>query len=127
MKISLLAVLFFVSNLLAIEHPVTISLAKQSSGEYSLRVQVPAGFGIQREAPNRILLSGEGNLKVLNADLNFRGKPSLEKMEYFKKVDDMKVTVSGKGKLNINAKIFYCDFTKNICIPGQIQKTAEIN
>ncbi|MCE9499381.1 MAG: hypothetical protein K8R21_02590 [Leptospira sp.] len=122
-----ISLLFLFNQIFANEHPVTIQITKQNEGVYALRVQVPSGFGIQREAPNRILLSTDGDLKITKADLIFRGKPMSEKKEYFRVVEDMKLNLSGKGKLNINAKIFYCDFSKNICIPGQVQTSGEIN
>lgn len=114
--------------------PVEIKLLKEEvkkkSGvktEYYLQVTVPDGYGIQREAPNRILLSGEDGLKIKKVDTTFKGKTNLKKPEYFDYVDKMPVKLSGKGNLLINAKIFYCDFEKNICIPAKINKKEIIN
>ncbi len=121
--------LFFIFSqyIFAIDHPVNFELRKIKEGEYGLRVSVPKEFGIQRDVPNRILLSGENGLSIVKADLNFRGGVHPDKKEYFNRVDEMKIFLKGKGKLLINAKIFYCDFKKNICIPGNLQKTEIVD
>lgn len=119
--------LFLSQSIFAIEHPVNFEFRKISGNEYGLKVSVPKGFGIQRDVPNRILLSGENGLSVVKADLNFKGGVHPLKKEYFSSVDEMKATLKGKGKLLIHAKIFYCDFNKNICIPANLQKTEIVN
>ncbi len=121
-----LYLLFVSTTVFPIEHPVNFELRKIKPGEYGLTVSVPKQFGIQRDAPNRILLSAESGLDIAKADLTFHGGIHPDKKEYFNRVDEMKVNLKGKGKLLINAKIFYCDFTKNICIPANIQKSEII-
>ncbi|MCK6379720.1 MAG: hypothetical protein L6Q54_00520 [Leptospiraceae bacterium] len=125
MKI-ILIFLFLSTSIFSKDHPIHFEIRKIQGNEYRLSINTPKQYGIQRDVPNRILLSGEDGLSVQKADLNFRGGIHSEKKEYFNKVEDMKITLKGKGKLNINAKIFYCDFQKNICIPANIQKTEII-
>ncbi|MCB1189702.1 MAG: hypothetical protein H7A23_09010 [Leptospiraceae bacterium] len=126
--------LLFFGCLNADETPVEIKLIKEEvkkkssvKTEYYIKVSVPEGYGIQREAPNRILLSGEDGLKIKKVDTAFKGKVNLKKPEYFDYVDKMPLKISGKGNLLINAKIFYCDFEKNICVPAKINKKEMIN
>ncbi|MCP5500891.1 MAG: hypothetical protein H7A25_13370 [Leptospiraceae bacterium] len=123
-SILIFIVFSFFFSLLAESHPVDVSLFKKNKG-YVLRVSVPKDFGIQREAPNRILLSGNG-VQILKANTRFSGPINPSKKDYFKKVNDMPVSLKGKGTLQISGKVFYCDYVKNICQFAKIQKEETI-
>lgn len=102
------------------ESPVRFKLEKGIGEVYFLKVVHPSHFGIQKDAPHRIqIVSGPG-LKVESSDLKLKGKTSPKKKEYFESVEPMPITLKGKGELEIQAKIFYCDYNRNICIPGKI-------
>lgn len=109
------------------QHPVDISIQKKSTNKYKLSVSVPDGFGIQKEAPNRILLSGKDDLKIVKANMKFTGPTNPKKKEYFLKVKAMDFSTNKSGTVLINAKIYYCDYTKNICIPANIQKETKLD
>ncbi|MGJ4786551.1 hypothetical protein EHQ52_12095 [Leptospira koniambonensis] len=113
--------LFMISGLSAEEEsPIKFKIEKSSPSTYLLKVVYPENFGVQKEAPHRILLNAGSGLKVVSADLKLKGKTSTRKKEYFESVDPMQVKLEGKGELEIHAKIFYCDYNRNICIPGKI-------
>ena len=112
--------------LFSMEHPVNVKLVKKQGNNYTLKVSVPDGFGIQREAPNRLLVSGEG-IKVTKADLKFKGPVNSKKNEYFLAVDEMPLVLEGKGILQIQARIYYCDYSKNICINGKMQFKEKVD
>lgn len=118
-KFILLFALLISFPVLAIDHPISVKLVKKSGNNYTLKVSVPEGFGIQRDAPNRLLLGGQG-VNVVKADLLFKGPIHHKKSEYFAYLDDMPLTLSGKGTIQIDARVYYCNFTKNICIPGKM-------
>ncbi|TGK07935.1 hypothetical protein EHO59_07530 [Leptospira semungkisensis] len=102
------------------ENPIKFKLEKSSPNTYQLRLIHPDNFGVQKDAPHRILMNPGPGLKVVSADLKLKGKTSTRKKEYFETVDPMQVKLEGKGDLEIHAKIFYCDYNRNICIPGKI-------
>ncbi|EMK01030.1 hypothetical protein [Leptospira sp. B5-022] len=102
------------------ENPIKFKIEKSSPSVYLLKVAHPENFGIQKEAPHRILLNPGFGLKVVSADLKLKGKTSPRKKEYFESVEPMQIKLEGKGELEIHAKIFYCDYNRNICIPGKI-------
>ncbi|MCR1794226.1 hypothetical protein AB3N61_12770 [Leptospira sp. WS58.C1] len=102
------------------ENPIKFKIEKSSPSVYLLKVAHPENFGIQKEAPHRILLNPGSGLKVVSADLKLKGKTSPRKKEYFESVEPMQIKLEGKGELEIHAKIFYCDYNRNICIPGKI-------
>ncbi|MGJ4744827.1 cell surface protein MPL17 [Leptospira sp. SA-E8] len=113
--------LFLISGLSAEEeNPIKFKIEKSSPSVYLLKVAYPENFGIQKEAPHRILLNAGSGLKVVSADLKLKGKTSTRKKEYFESVEPMQLKLEGKGELEIHAKIFYCDYNRNICIPGKI-------
>lgn len=113
--------LFLISGLSAEEeNPIKFKIEKSSPSVYLLKVVYPENFGVQKEAPHRILLNAGSGLKVVSADLKLKGKTSTRKKEYFESVDPMQLKLEGKGELEIHAKIFYCDYNRNICIPGKI-------
>ncbi|MEM7183097.1 MAG: hypothetical protein AAF518_19460 [Spirochaetota bacterium] len=105
---------------------VSIEVLPDSNAKYKLRVSVPTGFGIQREAPNRILLSGESGLQVVSADTRFQGETNSKKKDYFLYVKDMPIQLQGKGKLLLHGKVFYCDYSLNICKFEKVEKTVMI-
>ncbi|PJZ26562.1 hypothetical protein CH352_05015 [Leptospira hartskeerlii] len=113
--------IFLISGLSAEEeNPIKFKIEKSSPSGYLLKVVYPENFGVQREAPHRILLNPGSGLKVVSADLKLKGKTSVRKKEYFESVEPMQLKLEGKGELEIHAKIFYCDYNRNICIPGKI-------
>ncbi|TGN03354.1 cell surface protein MPL17 [Leptospira dzoumogneensis] len=119
--------LFLISGLSAEEeNPIKFKIEKSSSSGYLLKVVYPENFGVQKEAPHRILLNPGSGLKVVSADLKLKGKTSTRKKEYFESVEPMQVKLEGKGELEIHAKIFYCDYNRNICIPGKILQKETI-
>ncbi|MDZ4725804.1 MAG: hypothetical protein SH817_06590 [Leptospira sp.] len=107
-------------------HPITISLKKEMDGKYNLLLELPPNYGFQREAPHKILLSGTNGVKVKKADLKLNGPIHPSKSEYYEFVKPMPIELSGKGKLDVNAKIYYCNFVKNICIPAKLNETLDI-
>ncbi|MCW7492913.1 hypothetical protein ND861_07880 [Leptospira sp. 2 VSF19] len=107
-------------------HPIDISIKQKSPGKYELEMFLPKDFGFQMEAPHRIFLSGNDGLKVLNADLKLKGPVHPKKPEYFEYVKPLTFQVEGKGKLQLDAKLFYCNFVKNICIPAKVNKSFSI-
>ncbi|EQA44129.1 hypothetical protein LEP1GSC050_4340 [Leptospira broomii serovar Hurstbridge str. 5399] len=102
------------------ESPVKFKLEKGIGETYFLKIVHPSNFGIQKDAPHKITVSAGPGLKVESADLKLKGKTSSKKKEYFESVDPMAITLKGAGELEIHAKIFYCDYNRNICIPGKI-------
>lgn len=108
------------------ESPVKFKLEKSFGNSYLLKIVHPSNFGIQKDAPHKILLNAGKGVKVEKADLTVKGKTSEKKKEYFASVDPIQLTVTGKGDLEIHGKIYYCNFDKNICIPGKIQQVEII-
>ncbi|PJZ48471.1 cell surface protein MPL17 [Leptospira saintgironsiae] len=118
---------FMISGLSAEEeNPIKFKIEKSSPSTYLLKVVYPENFGVQKEAPHRILLNPGSGLKVVSADLKLKGKISTRKKEYFESVEPMQLKLEGKGELEIHAKIFYCDYNRNICIPGKILQKETI-
>lgn len=111
---------------IAMDHPIKLQLDKKSGDSYVMRVSVPKGYAIQKEAPNKIKLSSEDKIKINPTELTFKGNTILGKPEYFEKVEDNSLTLSGKGKLQVSAKIFYCDLNKNVCYPASIKQEETI-
>ncbi len=107
-------------------HPITFSIKKVSEGKYQLQMDLPPDYGFQKLAPHKLLLSSKGGLAVKKADLTLTGPTHPKKVEYFEYVKAMPLTLEGKGSLELNGKIFYCNFVKNICIPGKVSETIEI-
>ena len=124
MKKILIIVLIASFPLLA-EHPIDISLVPKIPGQYALKVSVPEGYAIQIDAPNRLLLSGQG-VKIIKADLKFDGPVHPKKKEYFAQVNEMPLSLQGRGSINVNARIFYCNLDKGICISGKVQRTVSV-
>lgn len=91
-----------------------------------LSIQPDAGFGIQIDAPNQLQVEGIQGLTVQSANLPFEGSPRTDKPEYFAQLKPMEIQVEGKGNLQLTGKIFYCDFSKNICLPGKLHRVLEI-
>ncbi|TGK04570.1 hypothetical protein EHO58_11780 [Leptospira selangorensis] len=119
--------IFLISGLSAEEeNPIKFKIERSSPSVYLLKVTYPENFGVQKEAPHRILLNAGSGLKVVSADLKLKGKTSTRKKEYFESVEPMQVKLEGKGELEIHAKIFYCDYNRNICIPGKILQKETI-
>ncbi|PJZ75702.1 cell surface protein MPL17 [Leptospira neocaledonica] len=113
--------IFLISGLSAEEeNPIKFKIEKSAPSVYLLKIAYPENFGIQKEAPHRILLNPGSGLKVVSADLKLKGKTSNRKKEYFESIEPIQLKLEGKGELEIHAKIFYCDYNRNICIPGKI-------
>jgi len=111
---------------MAMDHPIRLHLDKKKGESYVMRVSVPKGYAIQKEAPNKIKLSTEDKIKINPTELTFKGSTYLDKPEYYEKVEDNMLTLSGKGKLHVSAKIFYCDLNKNVCYPASIKQDETI-
>ncbi|TGL93521.1 hypothetical protein EHQ76_17780 [Leptospira barantonii] len=109
------------------ESPVKFKLEKSFGNSYLLKIVHPANYGIQKDAPHKILLNAGNGLKVEKADLKVKGKTSEKKKEYLASVDPIPLVLTGKGELEIHGKIYYCNFDKNICIPGKIQQIEIIH
>lgn len=114
------------TSLFAFEHPIKINLTKTSASNYSIQVTAPKGFAVQKDAPNKIKLSSVDKLTISQAEVKLSGKTFLDKPEYFEKIDSIPLSLSGKGKLELNAKIFYCDLNKSVCYPATIKQIEEI-
>ncbi|BDA78357.1 hypothetical protein LPTSP3_g12870 [Leptospira kobayashii] len=108
------------------EHPIVITAAKLKNNKFELRLELPPDYGFQIEAPHRLFLSGANGLTVTKADLKLNGPIHPKKVEYFEYVKGLPFEVSGKGDLEVNGKLFYCNFKKNICIPGKISQKIQI-
>lgn len=92
----------------------------------TLSIQPNAGFGIQIDAPNRLQAEPIGGLVIRSANLNFEGKPNPEKPEYYSGIKPMELVVEGKGSFRLTGKIFYCDYSKNICLPGKMDRVVSM-
>ena len=112
--------------LIAMDHPIKLQLDKKKGDSYVMRVSVPKGYAIQKDAPNKIKLASEDKIKINPTELTFKGNTYLDKPEYFEKVEDNTLTLSGKGKLQVSAKLFYCDLNKNVCYPASIKQEETI-
>ncbi|MBK8394530.1 MAG: hypothetical protein IPL26_04690 [Leptospiraceae bacterium] len=112
--------------LVAMDHPIKLHLDKKKGDSYVMRVSVPKGYAIQKDAPNKIKLSSEDSIKINPTELTFKGNTYLDKPEYFETVEDNFLTLTGKGKLQVSAKIFYCDLNKNVCYPASIKQVESI-
>ncbi|NBU98528.1 MAG: hypothetical protein EBS19_10030 [Spirochaetia bacterium] len=123
-----IAILFiFIPGILfSMDIPISLILKKKSQTNYSLKISVPKGYGIQKDAPHKIKLNTEGNLKVESFSQNLTGILFLDKPDYYEKVDDLDIKLKGSGALLIETKIFYCDLIKGICYPGKISKRETI-
>jgi hypothetical protein len=108
------------------EHPIEITVTKKTGNVYHLELFLPKDFGFQVSAPHKILLSGATGLKVKNANLKFEGPIHPTKIEYYEYVKPFTLELEGNGTLELDAKLYYCNFIKNICIPGKITKTFTI-
>jgi hypothetical protein len=64
--------------------------------------------------------------KLTPTELTFKGSTYLDKPDYFEKLEDNTLTLTGKGKLHVSAKIFYCDLNKNVCYPASIKQDETI-
>ncbi len=118
--------IFIPGFLFSMDIPISLNLKKNSPSNYSLKVSVSKGYGIQKDAPHKIKLTSEGNLKIENYTQNFTGSVFLDKPEYFEKVEDLDIKLKGSGTILIETKIFYCDLIKGICYPGKISKRETI-
>jgi hypothetical protein len=125
MKLIILSILFSL-QVMAMDHPIRLHLDKKKGDSYAMRVSVPKGYAIQKEAPNKIKLSSEDKIKINPTELTFKGSTYLDKPDYFEKVEDNTLTLTGKGKLHVSAKIFYCDLNKNVCYPASIKQDETI-
>ncbi len=118
--------IFIPGFLFSMDIPISLILKKNSASNYTLKVSVSKGYGIQKDAPHKIKLTSEGNLKIENYTQNFTGSVFLDKPEYYEKVEDLDIKLKGSGTLLIETKIFYCDLIKGVCYPGKISKRETI-
>lgn len=105
--------------------PVTTQAILEGT-KVTLSLQANSGFGIQIEAPNQLKGEGLDGLKVLSSDLSFRGNPRSDKPEYYANLNPMEFQVEGKGSIHLTGKIFYCDYSKNICLPGKLDRKLSL-
>ncbi|MCG9875661.1 MAG: hypothetical protein MH321_12845 [Leptospiraceae bacterium] len=139
MKYIFLSFLFFIALTFCGDKPS--SLQEPNSSEDSLPIEIQklqegnkiilqlnarSGFGIQIDVPNVISASAKDGLVIESQNLVFAGSPNLKKPEYYLNLKPMELTFQGKGKLILQGKIFYCDFSKNICLPGKIYRELNI-
>ncbi len=85
-----------------------------------------SGFGIQIDAPNILDVEAKDGLSIVSKKLQFMGSPDSKKPEYYSSIQPMEIMVKGAGNISLKGKIFYCDFSKNICLPGRLSRTIEI-
>jgi len=110
------------------EEPVQVQIRKSKNpNTYELSLQLKDGYGFQKEAPHRILLSGKNGLQVKEAKLNFQGPTNPKKPEYFAYLEPMPLVLAGSGELEISGRIFYCNYLKNLCIPGKLQTSVRVD
>ena len=118
---------FFICNFQnSSKDSIKLSLIKKQNGNYNLNIDIKQGFGIQISAPNRILLGPSSDLKIIKADLKITGIIHENNLEYYKKINPIPITLNGSGKINVNAKLYFCNLKKKICIPGKFNLTEEI-
>lgn len=109
------------------EDSLPIEIQKlQEGNKILLQVNAKSGFGIQIDVPNVISASAKDGLVIEFQNLVFAGSPNPKKPEYYLNLKSMELTFQGKGKLILQGKIFYCDFSKNICLPGKIYRELNI-
>lgn len=87
-----------------------------------LQIQANPGFGIQIDAPNQLQLKPQGNLTLERTQLEWKGTSRKDKPEYYETIQPNYIPAQGSGDLILEGKVFYCDFSKNICVPGKIQR-----
>ncbi|MBP9890204.1 MAG: hypothetical protein KBF93_28150, partial [Leptospiraceae bacterium] len=92
MKLFILSILFSL-QVMAMDHPIRLHLDKKKGDSYVMRVSVPKGYAIQKEAPNKIKLSSEDKIKINPTELTFKGSTYLDKPDYFEKVEDNTLTL----------------------------------
>jgi hypothetical protein len=102
--------------------PIQIQ-AIRDKDQILLSVQANSGFGIQMDAPNLLEATGIDGLIVKDSNLTFAGTPNPEKPEYYASIKNMSLIVEGEGKVQLVGKLFYCDYSKNICLPGKVHRT----
>lgn len=102
--------------------PIQIQAIREKD-QILLSIQANSGFGIQIDAPNSLEAKGSGGLIVKEASLAFAGTPNPEKPEYYASLKNMSLTVEGEGSVQLVGKLFYCDYSKNICLPGKLHRT----
>lgn len=61
------------------ESPVKFKLEKSFGNAYLLKIVYPSNYGIQKDAPHKILLNAGNGVKVEKADLTVKGKTSDKK------------------------------------------------
>ena len=122
MKHMAILFIFIPGILFSMDLPISLILKKNSPTNYSLKISVPKGYGIQKEAPHKIRLTSEGNLKIESYSQNLTGLVFLDKPDYYEKVDDLDIKLKGTGTLLIETKLYYCDLLKGICYPGKISR-----
>lgn len=107
-------------------NPIDITLQKVSTNKYQFHIILSKGYALQKDAPNKIQLTTENGLQITQFKSEFKGRVFLDKPEYFEVVEPIPLEVRGKGDIQIDAKLFYCDLSKGICYPGKISKKEKI-
>lgn len=108
------------------DDPVSISLVKRQNDQFEIYLKIKDGYAFQKEAPHRILLAGKKGVTVLNANLTFQGPTHPKKPDYFAQVNPLPIKLTGKGELEVHARLFYCSLAKNLCIPGKLDTTLSV-
>jgi hypothetical protein len=108
------------------ESPIEFQVYKSTDTLYKLKISLKKGYAIQKDAPHKIKLLAESPLKILNYDTKLDGPIILDKPEYYEYVNELNLSVKGKGEFTIDARIFYCDLNKGLCYPGKIKKKDKI-
>lgn len=119
--------LFFVPFFLfAQTNPIDIILQKVSANKYQFHIVLSKGYALQKDAPNKIMLTTKNGLQIAQFKSEFKGRVFLDKPEYFEVVEPIPLEIRGKGDMQIEAKLFYCDLNKGICYPAKISKIEQI-
>ena len=110
----------------ASKDPIHLSLQKINKDRYILNIDIKNGFGIQIDAPNKILLGMSPGLKITKADLSVKGVINEKDLQYYKSIYPISININGTGKFQLNAKLYYCNLEKKICIPGRFNLIKNI-
>ncbi|WCL48281.1 hypothetical protein [Leptospira sp. GIMC2001] len=105
--------------------PIEVQSFREGN-KLQIQMIVKSGFGIQIEAPNQIQAEGKDGLVVRNTALVVDGSPSPTKKEYYSSLKPMTLDIDGSGSLQLTGRLFYCDYSKNICLPGKLIRTIPV-
>lgn len=121
-----LILFLFSISLFSITHPIDIFLKKEKNDSYKVEIFAKSGFAVQKDAPNKIKFFSKDKINFSTPELKLSGKTYLDKPEYLEKINPLSIKISGKGKIELVSKIFYCDLNKSICYPATIKQEEEI-